>query len=935
MKIWNLSDVDNRGKLNLPEFHVAMGLIYRALNGNDIPDKLPEELVPVSMRDIEGTVNFMRDLLKHESTSRSGTSSPGGYGSGYIPSAQQAKDAKVYKHDDSSTGGYKSSARHLDRKAVRYAGEDASDEISDLRRQLDETSAMLDKQTKDSERKNQEDEELEQEIEDIKYRVRRIKEDIDYVSKGRRSQEKDDERRKLERELLHLMHEKLPELERRQERRAEEKRMEERAGARARDKRNEVHGRYDDRNDDSSWLRGTYDRDSGRRGSRDTRDREYGRDRDRFDRDDDYRRDRDRSRDRFDDRDDRRGGSRYDDRDRRDSTRDTERRDSRDRRGSDDRDTSRPSERPKSPAKPTPVVAPKPVAAKQAEGKPVKSLAQMSPEERKAYLKEQAQRKIQERVRALGVESASPEPIVDNTVEERLAQERKEAEEKARLADKEQEAREEARRQRLASARGDAPAEEATTKAPPAPAPPAKAAIRKPGPPPPAPRHHKAPPPPSPRKAATPAVPAPPPAPKQPEVDPEEEELRRQEEAREKAKAERRERLKRLQEEEEEERRKEEELLNARKARAAASAQSSLAPAAPVAEPTTPDRGSFNPFHRKLSNDPAAKSPSQPQQSFNPFFRPPPANGSMSGSAPPPPPPAPPAPPAQERQASPPPAPPPPPPAPPAPSYPRTNSAPPPDDDWDVIQEKDQDESDSSDDEYAKSRASRGKLASALFGNVLGANNTGSRPSSSSSSPTTSKPPPAALSNLGGGAPTGGGMSALLSSIQGGAKLRKAETVVKGVPEGGRVIGDAAPPPHITNAPISVSPPTPQHQPLTVEEDDDFQGRHDHRQSGDWYGSLAADQAHPAHPAAEHAGNLSLDPTREEDEREDDRHLEPPVEQMAATSVSDGPSLDDVDQNITLHVRTLYNYETSFDGDLRKSHQRLNPNSSFPGERGS
>jgi hypothetical protein len=25
----NLSDINNRGKLNLPEFHVAMGLIYR------------------------------------------------------------------------------------------------------------------------------------------------------------------------------------------------------------------------------------------------------------------------------------------------------------------------------------------------------------------------------------------------------------------------------------------------------------------------------------------------------------------------------------------------------------------------------------------------------------------------------------------------------------------------------------------------------------------------------------------------------------------------------------------------------------------------------------------------------------------------------------------------------------------------------------------
>lgn len=29
----NLSDINNRGKLNLPEFHVAMGLIYRGEYG--------------------------------------------------------------------------------------------------------------------------------------------------------------------------------------------------------------------------------------------------------------------------------------------------------------------------------------------------------------------------------------------------------------------------------------------------------------------------------------------------------------------------------------------------------------------------------------------------------------------------------------------------------------------------------------------------------------------------------------------------------------------------------------------------------------------------------------------------------------------------------------------------------------------------------------
>jgi Ca2+-binding EF-hand superfamily protein len=29
-RIWTLADSDNRGKLNLAEFHVAMGLIYRS-----------------------------------------------------------------------------------------------------------------------------------------------------------------------------------------------------------------------------------------------------------------------------------------------------------------------------------------------------------------------------------------------------------------------------------------------------------------------------------------------------------------------------------------------------------------------------------------------------------------------------------------------------------------------------------------------------------------------------------------------------------------------------------------------------------------------------------------------------------------------------------------------------------------------------------------
>ena len=52
-KIWDLSDVDRDGMLDQYEFTVAMHLVYRALQGDEIPDQLPTELskekVPVPL----------------------------------------------------------------------------------------------------------------------------------------------------------------------------------------------------------------------------------------------------------------------------------------------------------------------------------------------------------------------------------------------------------------------------------------------------------------------------------------------------------------------------------------------------------------------------------------------------------------------------------------------------------------------------------------------------------------------------------------------------------------------------------------------------------------------------------------------------------------------------------------------------------------------
>ncbi|RCH80649.1 actin organization and endocytosis protein, partial [Rhizopus stolonifer] len=44
MAIWNLADSENRGSLDVDEFCIAMHLIYRKLNGFDVPEVLPSEL---------------------------------------------------------------------------------------------------------------------------------------------------------------------------------------------------------------------------------------------------------------------------------------------------------------------------------------------------------------------------------------------------------------------------------------------------------------------------------------------------------------------------------------------------------------------------------------------------------------------------------------------------------------------------------------------------------------------------------------------------------------------------------------------------------------------------------------------------------------------------------------------------------------------------
>ena len=836
-----------------------------------IPDQLPPELIPPSAQDLGNSVDMLKDLLKHETYSRSPSATDAPVSrlknrsfNSSSPSLESGRDATIYKHDDSEPPGgfYHPRSRHVNRDDVRSRNEQgASADLTEMKRKLANTAEMLDRAAEAEAAKTVEDEELEKEMDDLKYRVERVSEDLQYASRGSRSIAKDEEKRRLERDFLSLMHDRIPELERKIRARDEKREREKRQWTRDRDRANERSGRYDPKDDsytsrryddrDRPYSRGAYDRDD--------RDDKYGRNYDRRDYD--------------------RTSSR--------SSHSPER----------EREPFRPARSTPAPAAsarepPSVVTPPKPSPSPT----PAKNLTS---EERLAYAKAQALRRIEARKAALGIISPSTTAL-DTSVEERLQQEKREAEEKSLAAEKQAGERERLRRERLenekaSSREGKSPTipspvpvvRETLTQPSSAPvpkAPPPK--TRAPAPPPPrrnptAGNVRSGPPPPGPNASTKapaveqpmPTAPAPikapaveKPTPTTRDVDPEEEAMRMREEILKKQREARAERLRQLEREEEEAARREEEEYRARlqalKAKATAPAQPVPQPHSefpsitspplmdtPTPAPATPVQGT------PTTSDPITKSmiPSTSEKSTNPFSRFINKDASTPAASTPPAP----APPADNtgnpwaRAMS----------SPVAPSPPKSpfpaakpsyNIAPSSsiDEDWDEVKENESDE-DSSDDEIARSRATRANIAQQLFGSMLPTPTSGASAGSTVTSPRSPgpdlplpppppPPPPAPLETPPVLASGPEDVSALMRSIQGGKTLRPTKTVDKsGPPVSGRVLGDPAPPLHI-NASISSVPSSSSTQdlpkPIPMESPNS-----NNRQSVDWFANRAAD----------------------------------------------------------------------------------------------
>lgn len=232
-RVWTLADHGNKGRLDLDEFAVAMHLIYRKLNGYPLPNTLPPELVPPSTRNFSQSIGTLKNMLNQESDFRKNSGAAllpqktgvsymknrsfrGGAGAG----AGGRKDGTVFRNDDEEFG-YKSSARRRVGQSPRPESPSSvgsSDDLTldQLRKKIREKQVLLDAMDFADEKNSEEDDILDRrdrrEAEELYRRIRRVQEDIDsHPDAALVSGDSDAERRTMKRQLQTL-NDKIPDL---------------------------------------------------------------------------------------------------------------------------------------------------------------------------------------------------------------------------------------------------------------------------------------------------------------------------------------------------------------------------------------------------------------------------------------------------------------------------------------------------------------------------------------------------------------------------------------------------------------------------------------------------------------------------------------------------------------------------------------------------
>lgn len=202
--IWNLCDSSNKGKLNKDEFAVAMHLVYRRLNGFDIPLRLPPELVPPSAKYLQDSVDLLKNSLK------------GGAAKKAAAPQKTPTTASRFKNDDDDIG-YVSNSRHRSRRPAdqlpNVPNSNTSDlTVADLKKLIREKQILLDATDLEDQHNSianrQANETNLREIESLKYEIKEVQTQINKFSLGGSQAEK----HQLLEKLDHLTKDKTPTL---------------------------------------------------------------------------------------------------------------------------------------------------------------------------------------------------------------------------------------------------------------------------------------------------------------------------------------------------------------------------------------------------------------------------------------------------------------------------------------------------------------------------------------------------------------------------------------------------------------------------------------------------------------------------------------------------------------------------------------------------
>ncbi|KAL9042700.1 MAG: hypothetical protein Q9180_000402 [Flavoplaca navasiana] len=199
----------------MDEFAVAIHLIYRKLNGYPVPNQLPPGLVPLSTRNFTVSIGTVKSLLSQDAEMRKNTGSflqPQKTGVNYLKNhsfrtgsngiSPNRKDTTIFRNNDDEIG-YKSSAR-------RSIGGDQ------LQKRTREMQVLLDALDFKDENAVDEDNALDRrdrrEAEDLYERIRRLQDDINsHPNASLRNVDLEAERRNMKRQLQRIT-DKMPEL---------------------------------------------------------------------------------------------------------------------------------------------------------------------------------------------------------------------------------------------------------------------------------------------------------------------------------------------------------------------------------------------------------------------------------------------------------------------------------------------------------------------------------------------------------------------------------------------------------------------------------------------------------------------------------------------------------------------------------------------------